>query len=83
MNIGDVVWLKSGSPPMTVAGENEKGLKVVWVSGGMLSATVPVESVMITDPIPLINDARARADAILRKARDDEAAAKVALEAPA
>lgn len=52
MNIGDVVYLKSGSRPMTVYDFDEDGtVKVVWDGG---KGAFPPTCLAVSDPTPVI-----------------------------
>ncbi len=64
-NLGDVVYLKSGGPPMTVTeilprpdqSGTDVGLK--WFGGGSMSAgTFPANSLVPVDPLPSIQKAQ-------------------------
>lgn len=35
MTVGDVVYLRSGSPPLTVIGMHAEGVQVVWDAHGV------------------------------------------------
>jgi uncharacterized protein YodC (DUF2158 family) len=63
-NVGDVVYLKSGGPPMTVteilprpdASGTDVGLK--WFGGAnMMAGTFPASTVVVLDPLPAIQEA--------------------------
>jgi uncharacterized protein YodC (DUF2158 family) len=50
---GDVVWLKSGGPKMTVADEpvNTRGWKCIWFLGDkQIEGFFPLESLTTTNP---------------------------------
>lgn len=60
-NIGDVVYLKSGGPPVTVteilprpdASGTDVGVK--WFGGlTMMAATFPATALVVVDPLPVI-----------------------------
>lgn len=60
MAVGDVVYLKSGSLPMTIIKEDEKdGVTVSWAVGSSLNSQIlPMEAVTPNDPQPSIDHAR-------------------------
>lgn len=59
MEIGDVVYLKSGSPAMTVIKIDEEGNAIVqWTVGeNLTSSNVPFKALTEVDPRPLIRKA--------------------------
>lgn len=60
-NIGDVVYLKSGGPPLTITEVLADGLiGVKWLAGTtMFAATLPFATVVTDDPAPSIAKASA------------------------
>jgi uncharacterized protein YodC (DUF2158 family) len=60
-NIGDVVFLKSGGPPMTVTEILPGGgVGLHWFSGAlMMAGTFPAISLVVTDPSPVLTKAQA------------------------
>ena len=57
MNLGDVVYLKSGSRPMTVTLATASAVTCSWDGG---SATFPPEALTLVDPLPALEHARAK-----------------------
>lgn len=58
MNVGDVVYLKSGGQPMTVIALRENNMaQVNWLSGSMQGAVLPEACLVSDDPGPAIRDA--------------------------
>lgn len=60
-NIGDVVYLRSGGPPMTVTGILPRpdlsgtDIGVHWFGGTtMMAGTFPAAAVVVSDPSPVI-----------------------------
>lgn len=60
MQIGDVVYLKSGSRPMTIVQIDADVATCSWDGG---SATFPPEALTTADPLPALEHARAKAAA--------------------
>lgn len=58
MDIGDVVFLKSGGPGMTVVEVSAKGDIVVnWMAGiALASANLPEAALSVTNPEPKMDD---------------------------
>jgi uncharacterized protein YodC (DUF2158 family) len=60
--VGDVVYLKSGGPPLTVIKtEGDPGDQKVtcsWMNGGIYSHQFPENSLVIEDPLPALAVAR-------------------------
>jgi uncharacterized protein YodC (DUF2158 family) len=63
-NLGDVVYLKSGGPPMTVteilprADQSGVDVGLHWFGGSaMLAGTFPASALVVTDPAPNIDKA--------------------------
>jgi uncharacterized protein YodC (DUF2158 family) len=60
-NLGDVVYLKSGGPPMTVteilprADQSGTDVGLKWFANSiMMAGTFPANSLVVTDPAPTI-----------------------------
>lgn len=75
MEIGDVVYLKSGGPSMTVQAFPEKdSVQVQWFSGSEpRSAEFPVASLVVDDPTPALSVSREKATAALEAATSVQA----------
>ncbi len=65
-NIGDVVYLKSGGPPMTVteilprADQSGTDVGLRWFGNTqMMAGTFPATSLVVTDPAPTIEKSAA------------------------
>lgn len=69
MQIGDTVYLKSGSPAMTVGQISPDGVYVDWFSGGTrFFGTFQPAALVTTDPSVQIAHDRAKAAAALADA---------------
>lgn len=61
---GDVKYLKSGSPAMTVNAVNGNDITVQWFAGSdYRSATFPAAALSDSDPVPALEVARRKAAA--------------------
>ncbi len=50
INIGDIVWLKSGGPPMTVSALSPNA-EVIWhIDGGLAEYSLPIECLTKEEP---------------------------------
>lgn len=62
MQIGDVVYLKSGSPPLTVHAMDAEGVDVKWFAGAQqFTAKFPEAALVTVDPTPALDNARRKA----------------------
>lgn len=65
-NPGDIVWLKSGGPPMTVNSLDGTNVNVQWFVGNQFqTASLPAASLTTTDPAPALARARQAQDGML------------------
>lgn len=67
MAIGDIVYLKSGGPPMSVIAERADGTVTQWFAGSTVnSATFPTEALQPGDPSVVLAHQREKEAAQLR-----------------
>ena len=62
--VGDIVYLKSGSPPLTVITDDGSNATVQWFNGAAPEETAfPEGALSAVDPAPVLKQAAAVADA--------------------
>lgn len=67
MKVGDIVYLVSGGPSMTVNKVDGENVVTQWFVGvGYQSMTFPMAALTVTDPIPQLEFSRQNATDALR-----------------
>lgn len=81
-NVGDIVYLKSGGPAMTVISDDGKQTTVQWFNGSAPQSTAFPDATLVTDdPAPVLQQALIVANA--QAAVDNPVPVKVSQAQPA